>query len=151
MVPRRRLRNAVVALAGAIVLPLATRALPDAPPDVEAEMQRFADTEKRAIDTYNRLVRQSQGGRLNDLDFAEAIERQVLPPWVESRQRIEGLLDVPYVDRSRLTRLVAFMRCREESWQMQVVGLREQDPEKLEQAMDRWNTAEEMIEELTAR
>jgi rhomboid protease GluP len=150
MLSRRRLRNVVVLVAAAIFLPLAAFALPEAPPDIEAEMLRFAAVEKKAIDTNNTLVRKSQSGTVSDLEFADTLEREVLPPWTETRKRIEELLDVPYADREHLSRLAEFMRCREESWQMQVAGLREQDPVKLEQARDSWARAEAMVKEMTS-
>jgi hypothetical protein len=152
MLSRRRLRNVGVLVAAAILLPLAALALPEAPPDIEAEMLRFAAVEREAIDTNNTLVRKSQSGTVSDLEFADTLEREVLPPWTETRKRIEGLLDVPYADREHLSRLAEFMRCREESWQMQVAGLREQDPVKLEQgAKDSWTRAEERVKEITSR
>jgi rhomboid protease GluP len=150
MIARRRFRNGAVVVAGAIALPLAAFALPDAPPDIDREMQRFAEMEKRVLDTNNALVGRAQRGVISDADFAETLEHDVLPPWIETRGRTEGLLAAPDGDRAYLPRLVEYMRCREESWQMQVEGLREQDPTKLEQANERWTAAEEMVKELAA-
>ena len=80
----------------------------------------------------------------------EAPGPDILPPWIETRGKIEGLLDAPHGDRAYLSRLVEYMRCREESWQMQVEGLREQDFAKLERANERWTAADEMAKKLAA-
>jgi rhomboid protease GluP len=148
MIARRRLRNAVVVVIGATALPLAAFALPDAPPDIDGELQRLGEMEQRAIEINNDLVRRSQRGEVSDADFARTLEREVLPLWIGARKDIEKLLNVPYADRAFLSRLVEYMRCREESWQMQVEGLREQDAAKIEQANQKWAAAEEMAQRL---
>jgi rhomboid protease GluP len=150
MIARRRIRNRAVVLAGAIALPLAAFALPSAPPDVGREVQLFAEMEKHAMHTSTALADKAQRGLINDADVAERLERDVLPPWIESRGRIEKLLDAPYGNRAYLSRLVKYMRCREESWQMEVQGLREQNPATLKQASDRWTAADKMARELAA-
>jgi rhomboid protease GluP len=150
MVARRRVRNAVVAVIGAIALPLAAFALPDAPLDIDREMQHFAEMEQRAIDINNDLARRSQRGEVSDADFARTVEREILPLWIEARKKIEGLLDVPYADRAYLSRLVEYMRCREESWQLRVEGIREQDAAKIEQANQKGAAADEMASRLAS-
>lgn len=144
MIARRRLRNAAMLAAGAIVLPIAVFALPDAPLDMTGEMEQIAKMEKLAITRYNALVTRSQGVEMSEADFAETLEREVLPPWIKARGRIERLLDGPHADRVNLFRIVDYMRCREQSWRMRAEGLREQDLGKLEQANERWAMAEEM-------
>jgi len=150
MIARRRVRNGVVVVVGAIGLPLAAFALPDAPPDIGREMQDFAEMEVQALGTYDALVRRAQRGLISDADLADALQHDVLPPWIKTRGKIEGLLDAPHGDRAYLSRLVEYMRCREESWQMQVEALREQDSAKFERANERSTEADEMAKKLAA-
>jgi rhomboid protease GluP len=149
-IAQRRIRNGAVVLAGAIALPLAALALPSPPPDIGQEVRQFAEMEKRAIQTSSALADKAQRGLINDADLAEQLDRDVLPPWIESRKRIEKLLDAPYGNHAYLSRLVTYMRCREESWQMEVQGLREQNLATLKQAGDRWTAADKMARELAA-
>jgi rhomboid protease GluP len=149
VIPRRLLRNAAVAVVGAIALTLAACALPHGLPDIDREMQHFADVEKRCLNVYRTLVEQAQRGAVNDADVAEVIEREVLPPWVESRRRIEGLLGLPYGNQRFLSRLVEYVRCREESWRLRVEGLRKQDPATCKQADDRWIAADKIAQGLS--
>jgi rhomboid protease GluP len=151
MLARRRLRNAAVGIAAAIALPVAAATLPSAPPDFGSEMQHLAEMEKRALDTNNELVRQSQRGEIRDADFAEALERDVLPPWIESRKRIERLIDAPGADRVHLTRLLSYMVAREESWRLRVECLRKLDVSKLKRANDLSAAADRMVKELMTK
>lgn len=150
MLARRRRRNAVVVVSGAIVLPLLAAALPDAPPDIGGELRRFAETESKVLATSNALADRAQRGVISDADFAQQLERDVLPPWIESRGRIEGVLNAPHADRALLSRLVEYMKCREEGWQILVEGLHDQDPVKIEQSNDRLAAAEKMAKALAA-
>jgi hypothetical protein len=113
-------------------------------------MQRFAEMEKRAVGANNDLVDRAQSEVISSADFAEALERDVLPPWIETRERIEGLLQTPYGDRAYLSQLVEYIRYREESWRLQIEGLRLQDSATLERANNKWTAAEEMAKKLTA-
>ena len=69
MVARRRFRNGAVTVAGTIALLFVVRALPDAPPDIEREMQRFAEMEKQVLDTSDVLASRAQRGVISDADF----------------------------------------------------------------------------------
>jgi rhomboid protease GluP len=151
MVAGRKLRNAAVLVTGAVVLPLAAVALPSSPPDFGGELQRFAEMEKLAIDTNNELARRSQRGEVGNASFAEALDRDVLPPWIESRKRIERLIDAPGADRALLSRLLNYMKAREEGWQLRVECLRNQDLSKCKRADERSTEADKMAKELSAK
>jgi len=147
---RRPLRNVIVLVVGAALLPVAAYSLPEAPPDVDQEMARFGRTEAAVLERDNRLARQAQVGTLADAEYAKALEEEVLPPWIEARQRMEGLLDTPYVNRRFLSELIKYMRLREESWNLRVKGLREQDPEIIELANSKWTEADRLARDVTS-
>lgn len=149
MVVRRKHRNAVVLIAGTIVLLLAAAALPSAPPDMNSELQGFAEMEKETLDIYNALILKAQRGTVSDTDFAATIERDVLSDWVETRRRIESLIDERVAKRANLLRLVEYMKLREESWKLRVEAIREQDKNKLERADERQAAANEKARALS--
>ena len=53
-VARRYMRNLGVLAVGGIALPLAAWALPDAPPDLFGELQRFGKAEQQALEMQQR-------------------------------------------------------------------------------------------------
>jgi rhomboid protease GluP len=151
MMARRPLRNVVVAFVAAIALPLAIRALPNAPPDIGLELHRFTEVEKRVIETANSQLERLRRGVISETEFVETLERDVLPPWIETRHRIEKLLDLSYGNKVFLAKLVAYMRCREESWQLLVEGSREQDLDKIERASQKGAEADTLAGNLGAK
>jgi len=149
MLARRKWRNAAVVTAGTVVLFLAASALPDAPPDVHSALQRFGEMEQRILDKYNDLVRSAQQGTISDDEFADAVQRDVLPQWRKSLRQIELLAETPHVDRARFARLVEYMKTREESWSLRVQGIRQQDASKIDRADERSLDADEIAKELS--
>ena len=137
-------------MAGAVALPLAALALPDAPPDIEQELLHFVAMEEQAINAETALMDKAAQGKISDAEYAAALQRDVLAPWVEVRGRMEALVDLPYADPVFLSRLVEYMRAREASWQMRMEGLRRQDRSKLDQADDMSMAADAIAEELSA-
>ncbi len=149
--PRRWIRNLAVVLAGAVTLPLAMASLPEAPPDVELELQRFIGVERLAIETMNNLVKQMQRKEIDEQEFADAVEDNVLPPWVEARRGMEKLLDERGVDRNLLARLADYMKLREESWRLLAEGVREQDSDKIELSSSKQKAADKMAKEISTQ
>jgi rhomboid protease GluP len=149
MIGRRGVRNGVLAVGSAIALPLAALALPAAPPDIDQVMLDFATVEEEALDLSSTLADRAQRGEISDADYAKTIQRDVLPSWIEARQRMEGLLAAPHVDQTYFSRLIEYMQAREECWQLRIEGLQEQDPTKMELANDRSLAADAIAEELS--
>lgn len=146
---RRRRRNIALIAMGAIALPLAALSLPSAPPDVGGEIERLVDIEKRALAAYNDLVRRSKQGKLSDAEFAKAIDRDVLPPWIDERRTIDAMIDAPHADRASLVRVAQYMTAREEAWQLLSNGLRGNDAEKVRRANQRMADAEKLANEIS--
>ncbi|NLX96691.1 MAG: rhomboid family intramembrane serine protease [Rhodopirellula sp.] len=144
-------RNAAVLLVGAVLLPLAAAALPEAPPDMEQELQRLMDLEKQVNKTMSKLVTQLQQEEISAAEFADAVQHDVIFPWADTRRSIEGLLDKPHTDRAFLSRLAEYMKLREESWQLQAEGVRERDSEKMERGMKKNSAAGEIVREMSSR
>jgi hypothetical protein len=133
----------------AIALPLAAFALPDAPPDNNREMERFAEMEEQVLERNSELWEHAKQGTISDAEFAAVIQRDILSPWIDARRSMEEFLETPHVDRAYLTELVKYMHLREESWQLTIEALREGEPDKHQQAEEKWLAADAMVDELT--
>mgnify|MGYP002631635981 CR=1 FL=1 len=134
MIPRRKIRNLTTVVVAMIVLPVIAMTLPEALPNVPGELQQRNAVQRKAYGTIDSLAELSKTGQLNDAEYAKRIEEDVLPMWIESKSRIERLLNVEYADRNYIQRVVRYMQCRQESWQLLAQGLREQNEGKIEQS-----------------
>lgn len=143
-----RFRNAVLVAAGAIALPLAALALPETPPDIQGEVERFLELDKQIMAVHESLVNQLRVGTITQAGFADRLERDILPPWIGARRRIEGLLAQPHANVERLSRLAEHVKCKEEAWLLQVKGMRDSDLGNLEQAKARWEAGEKIRQEI---
>ena len=123
----RWLRNLLVVVLGGAITAGGLASIPP-PANVEAALADFAAVEQAAVDRYNALMQQEQNGDLTPEQFAETIEREILPPWAAARQRFEQLQNIPPRLRSFVAAYVKYVRLREEYWQYQVQFKRTPDP-----------------------
>ena len=133
MLAMRKFKNLVTVLAASVLLPIGIMALPAAPPDVEAEMQRLGKVEQEIYDLFNTSHDQAYKGTLDDKEFANRIQQQVLPRWSTYLQDIEALSKQKNVNEDYFRRLIAYTQLREKSWRVMMEGVREQDSAKLQE------------------
>lgn len=131
---RRKFRNLIAVMAAAVILPLAVVALPEAPPDINSEMQRLSHVENEIYDTFNADEQLAATGNIDDVEFADRIESSVLPAWIKLKEDIESLSTLEYADRDYMEKLLRYVRSREEIWRLLVQGLRDQDDSKIKRA-----------------
>lgn len=144
MVERRKTRNLIAAILSVIALPLASLALPEAPPDFQAVMQRFLDVEENVIATHNRLVEELNSETIDPSQFADEIDSKILPQWTASRKEVDELLASPFAEGEGLERIAKYIQLREDSWRLRAEGIRENDWAKLDQADTKWEEAEKV-------
>ncbi|MFO0906600.1 MAG: rhomboid family intramembrane serine protease [Pirellulales bacterium] len=143
---RRWWKNALTAIVGVAGLAGAAAFLPPAPPppvDVEAEFQAFLNSEKQALATFQKMIEDSQAGRLSNADFARQLDEQLLPAWVTTRVRLEKLQSENRANQTLVTRLIAYANQRESAWRTFSQGAREDDQKKIDEAVSKWNAADE--------
>ncbi|MDA1229872.1 MAG: rhomboid family intramembrane serine protease [Planctomycetota bacterium] len=131
---RRKFRNLITVMAAAVILPLAIVALPEAPPDLNAEMQRLSEVENQIYDKFNVLRELAASGAISNIEFADRVNLYVLPACVKLREEVESFRTLKYADLDFMKRLVRNLRTREESWRLLVQGLQEQDQGKIQRA-----------------
>lgn len=145
---RRRRRNLAVTAAAIVLIPSLIAALPEAPPDVRAELEQFAAIEKQLVGEHNGLVDRAQAGELTDEEFADRIEADLLAPWTAVRQRLEAIAESPGIDRAKFSRLLTYVDLRQESWQLLADGCRKPSSTKLKQHREKWDAANKLAKEL---
>jgi rhomboid protease GluP len=150
MPARRRPRNLAVLVGGILVLPIAAYSLPGAPPDVARELDGFVEMESRVLTRFQSLMGQAQRGEIRDEQLADRLKSNVLAPWTAGRKKVEELLDSPLANKPYLSRLVQYMKLREQGWQLQIEGLREQDVSKFAQGNEKLEEANAMAAKLAS-
>jgi rhomboid protease GluP len=143
----RKFRNLITVMAAAVILPLAIVALPEAPPDINAEMQRMSEVENQIYDKFHALQELATTGAISDIEYADRLDRDVLPAWVKLREDVESFLTLKYADQDYLERLVRYLRTREESWRLLVEGLQEQDKRKIQGAREMHEDAQKDLQD----
>lgn len=115
--------------------------------DYLAEYRRLAAVEEKAIELYNSSTKQWETGKITDGQFADILEKQILPPWRTEREAMEKL-KVSREQAARQQLLVEYLNDREESWQLTVDGFRTHNAEKLKQGAGKRAEAERVAAQL---
>ena len=100
------------------------------PDDHLAEYKRIATMEKDDIELFNSSSKQWQANQITNEQYADILEKQILPQWHNEREAVEKLrVSQDQAARNRL--LVEYLTDREQGWQLTVDGLRAHDADKL--------------------
>ena len=123
-----------------IVVPMVALPKPD---DYLAEYNRLAAMEEKAIDLFNTSAKQWQASQITSEQYADTLEKQILPPWRAEREAMEKL-KVSRDQAASKRRLVEYLTDREQGWQFTVDGLRVHDADKLRQGAQKGAEAEKV-------
>jgi hypothetical protein len=112
---------ALLALAGAC-----HRDDPPAPPGALVNtpvIGEFRAGERAVLKAFNDALGRQRANQIDELGLAEAIDRDVLPPWRELKSRVAGAT-VPEPDRALFTTLLHYVGERETAWEAYAAALR---------------------------
>ena len=143
-------RNAVMLVLGSGGLLLVWNAAPPAPADLHGQLAKFEAVERSTLQTYNAAVRNYQGERLSADEFARVIEIDILPPWRDVLEQFEqmDLQKLPTAAQTAVGKIRRYMQMREQAWTALAVGLRDNDPERLDEAQQKSRAADQLGERI---
>jgi rhomboid protease GluP len=148
---QRPARNALTAVLGIVLVAggvlLASAVLTDWA-NVERELERFGETERRLLDTYSAAQQRAAAGEITDAALTDVVERDVLPQWRDATARLAPYAQLSGPVGRRVTAWIDYMRLREEAWELFVRARREVDPAKAEQARQKFRRADETRQQL---
>lgn len=144
---RRLARSLAVAVASAGAIVTASHLLPPAPADVRGELRSFSAVERETIGAFNSAVGRKNDGKLSDKDFADLVERDILPKWQAARRRLEEVANVPPSQAEAFSRIIRYAQLREEAWTLRVAALRDRDPAKAREAEQKSREAEAVLDQ----
>jgi len=137
-----------VAACGAILAAMWLAQLPVVD-DLRGELLRFGPTESKLLKLHTDSVEKVQSGKLSDEDFAQVIEKQILPSWnaeVEtlSKLRLSGRMATVAKD------VTDYMTMRSEAWSLYAKGAHASDTAILQQANEKWNKANDLASKMVS-
>jgi hypothetical protein len=141
----RGARAAGVAVAGGLVIGASILLLAGYVADFHAEFTRFFEVQERAVSTYDAAKEKVQKGEMTESGLADVLEHEVLPAWHAERERLANLRGLSPEEKRLVERLVEHMALREESWELLVQSIREDDPQKKALASQKEAEAERLI------
>jgi rhomboid protease GluP len=136
---RRPLRNVVALFVGGAIIAGGVFGASVRYKDLAAaqrEIDEFAATEEKALGAFNSAVAKAQQQQLPDSEFADLLERDILPPWRAARDRLSALKNLPPQLQSTVGRVLEYARLRQEAWEMFASALRENNNDKARQAIE---------------
>lgn len=83
----------------------------------------FRAVERTTLQTFNGLLAQQRSNAIDELGLADAIDKEVLPPWREMRARIDAA-DVPPDERELYVTLRRYVAERQTAWEAYSAALR---------------------------
>jgi hypothetical protein len=88
------------------------------------------------------MLKASDDGQLSNAAFADQIEKEILPAWTETRTRFDKLRLEPLANQEIVAKFAQYAGERDTAWRTFVAAAREDDQEKLKQAVSQWKAAD---------
>jgi rhomboid protease GluP len=104
--------------------------------------------EKRALEKYNEASRLSQQNRITEEQFADRIEREILPPWREIRLRLADFKELPKELQEEHRLLLAYLKSREDCWDLFARSIRTNDMKLHDKAMEESERTQKILDAL---
>ena len=144
----RTARIGLVAACGLGLVLAGALALKGSVADVAGAIERFTPVESRAIDEFNAMIGRYKGGKITGAEAARIVEKDVLPSWRASRERLAALGRVPAAQKKLVSLMLRYMKLREESWELFAEGARQEDAGKIRQGNTKNAEAEKVVQEI---
>jgi rhomboid protease GluP len=149
LTPASNWRVPVTAALGLALIAVPMIALPK-PDDYLAEYKRLATMEEKDLALFNASLKQWQANQITPQQYADILEKQILPPWRAEREAIEK--SKVSQDQAAMNRLlVEYLTDREQGWQFTVDGLRAHDADRLRLGAQKEADAEKMAAQIRGR
>jgi len=120
------------------------------PDDYLAAYERVATMEDKDLELIDASKKQWQANQITSQQYADTLEKQILPQWRVEREAMERL-KVSQDQAATKRLLVEYLTDREQGWQLTVDGLRANDPQRLRQGEQKQAEAEKIAARLGDR
>jgi rhomboid protease GluP len=107
---------------------------------------QFTKLDKKDSKVFDGVKYQSDRKGMSDEEFADFVERDVLPEWHGMREQVAAYRPVPRPYAGRVEEILDYMRLRQDSCELIVAGLREHNEQEIKQAAERHDQAREVAQ-----
>jgi len=120
------------------------------PDDYLAAYERIATMEEKDLELFDASQKQFKANQITSQQYADILEKQILPPWRAARDAMEKL-KVAQDQAATKRLLIEYLSNREQGWQLTIDGLRANDADKLRQGERKEAEAEKAAAQLSGR
>jgi len=116
--------------------------------DVPQALIDFTTADQAMSRRYDLAYRQHRDGEIDDAQFANRIEKDVLPPWQAAADRFGAMKYVPAGDRPLVNLVNEYIRLQRESLEETVQALRSGDAQAMEAANRKLEAAAKIADKI---
>ncbi len=121
----QRVWRAIAVLVGGVALSVVAVFALQSRTSYVSVLDEFDKVQPVAINKFNELREQRMADKITDAQMADAIERDVLPPWQAIHKKFDDETSVPDEVRSVYNKFTRFVELRENAWIARVAALRD--------------------------
>ena len=143
---RRRARNALVAAAAAVALPVLAASMPRTV-DVQAHLKQALSLEGKTEGNLSAAVNRLVTKQISAAEFNAELDRQVFGEWMSEHAVLAGLRRLPERQARIVSAVVRYMELRHDGWLARAAAVRDGRPEKMKEAVEKqMQASREMVE-----
>jgi membrane associated rhomboid family serine protease len=116
--------------------------------DVRPEIDRVLAVESRTAGLYDKEVERFRRGRITAAALADVIDKTIVPELHVVAGRLRALQDVPPEQKPLVASAEAFLKLRDESWQLRTMALHKSDMLGLQRADSKEQASREAFHRL---
>lgn len=145
---RRWRKNLVAGLVSAVVLGTLIIRHPAPPPDLLQAMAVYDQVAPTQMKQFREALLSLKNKKLTEKKLATLVEREILPPWHELRERFDNFNNVPRRVREPIHQVQTYLALREESWRALVQGIRQGDSAQIDAFKSKFDQANKIEDSL---
>jgi len=117
---KRAVRNVLVAGGSSILLLWATNTVHPGVAKYHQLTMEFYKVESKVVEQFKFFAKLQESKKYNDLQFSQAIETKIIPPWREIRRKFGQFRNVPKKFQRKARLILQYLHLREELWSLYV-------------------------------
>jgi rhomboid protease GluP len=118
--------------------------------EIHREMDRRDEVERRLRDIVNTAAGKVGRREMTDPEFARILERDVLPEWRATTDRLAAHGSLPGEMGKRVAAVIEYMRLQREAWELFVQAVREGDETTFARATEKQRLVDEAVNRLNS-
>ncbi len=145
---RRFKKNLVTGAIALLTLGTLVLQHPPPPPDLFLELVAYEEIVPKMIDKYNAAVVKVNAKEMTYEQLIELVRKEILPPWIEVREHIDNLKNIPSRRRELIHQIQSQLLVREESWKLMIDSVEGDQKHRFDEYKTKWKQANQLHKQL---